>query len=175
MIENDIRWPALNNPEEIRKQAFRETCRNWIIGLLVCTTIALLAYCLWGKVVNGDNLMVGIQNFSTVLSIILSVTSILYAVFTSQDTSRQLSDASSAVQGMREANRNIAANNEQIVRLVFELSKDVAAMKENISYKNSTTNTNMQELFSTNVQKNISEERIPNNNLASESKENINS
>lgn len=60
---------------------------HWVIFLLIII-IGLVALLIF-KVPNGQDLVDYVTNFSTILSIILSVSSISYAYYTSRDTSSQ--------------------------------------------------------------------------------------
>lgn len=81
------------------------TNAKWIISLLVLAVICLLVFILENFVMQGDNLLSALTNFSTILSIFLSVSSIAFAGYTSIETGRQFHYMSRAVEEIRTSNR----------------------------------------------------------------------
>ena len=86
------------------------TNAKWIISLLVLAVICLLVFILENFVMQGDNLLSALTNFSTILSIFLSVSSIAFAGYTSIETGRQFHYMSRAVEEIRTSNRIMSEN-----------------------------------------------------------------
>lgn len=140
---------------DIKKRAFRDVCRYWIIGVLCFTVVALITFILTNRIGKGDNLLKGIENFSTVLSIILSITSILYTTFTSHDTSRQLSATQCAVGEIREASNIIAKNNSEMLQVVLNITKDIAEIRTNVQKQSLGIQTDTSKLLLDNIPSNM--------------------
>ena len=85
-----------------------ETCSNKIVMVHICWTLAililiivLLLTCGLKNLPEGSVLIDAITNFSTILSIILSISSILFAYYTSRDTSMQYRSMEKALEEVR--------------------------------------------------------------------------
>ena len=100
---------------------------GWVISILIIV-ILILTTAKFNNIVNGENLMNGIVNFATFLSIILSISSILFAFFTSRDTSQQYSAMDKAIGEMRETHRVISANSSDLLQRVNEVSEHIVSL-----------------------------------------------
>lgn len=100
---------------------------GWVIAILV-TIILILTTVKFNCIVGGEEFMNGIVNFATFLSIILSISSILFAFFTSRDTSQQYSAMDKAIGEMRETHRSISANNSDLLKRVNEVSEHIVSL-----------------------------------------------
>lgn len=67
---------SIKMKESLAKGSKWPTNAKWIISLLVLAVICLLVFILENFVMQGDNLLSALTNFSTILSIFLSVSSI---------------------------------------------------------------------------------------------------
>lgn len=92
------------------------TNAKWIVVLLVLLVIVLVVVILTEKVANGDNLVNAIENFSTILSIVLSVSSIAFAGYTSIETGRQYHNMSRAVTQIETANKIMSENYRDLLK-----------------------------------------------------------
>lgn len=112
----------------------------WIIGILICVILCLLTLKL--DEFNSKDLINGIVNFSTLLSIILSISSILFAYFTSQNTSRHFEEMSIVLTEVKQINNNIQSNNYNLISMIHQMALNVKSIdvktqiNENLSNQN---------------------------------------
>ena len=124
------------------------THAKWIIFLLCLVIAVLIAWVLSNSISNGDNLLRAIENFSTILSIILSISSIAFAGYTSIETGRQYHDMAKAVTQIETSNNIMSKNYKDLIKhyheTVTHFSKQIANVYGNElrnQYPNSTTPT----------------------------------
>lgn len=115
--------------KEVRSNAEKKVNTIWVICILLLLVALLVVWCISQYVQNGDNLIHGIENFATIISILLSVTSILYAHYTSETTSRQNSDIASAVTEIKAFSKFMSTNNQMVLSQIREITKDVAVIR----------------------------------------------
>lgn len=116
----------------------------WVLALLVLIIIFLLVYGLH-NLPDGKLLIDSITNFSTILSIVLSISSILFAFFTSHDTSMQYRSMEKALEEVRATNKHMAENNAILLQQVRDLSIGINTINvrmENTSKSNTTSYSN---------------------------------
>lgn len=99
---------------------------GWVIVLLVIAVLSIMTL----KLTNQDCsiLIDSIENFATLLSIILSISSILFAYFTSQNTSRHFEEMSNVLVEVKEINNNIQSNNNQLLNMVHQMALNVKSI-----------------------------------------------
>lgn len=113
-----------------KMKIYRWKCNAvWIALLVVLLFSAFGSFVLLN--IDGDTVVIAITNFSTVLSIILSISSIAYSYSTSHDTARQFAEIDKTVARMEENNEEMKNNNSQMLNLVFTISKEVHSLHEN--------------------------------------------
>lgn len=115
--------------KEARSNAEKKVNTIWVICILLLLIALLIVWCISQYVQNGDNLVHGIENFATIISILLSVTSILYAHYTSETTSRQNNDIASAVTEIKTFSKFMSSNNETMLSQIRDITKDVAVIR----------------------------------------------
>lgn len=76
---------------------------------------SLIAMILKRYIVNGDKLLSALENFSTILSIVLSISSISFAAYTSIETGRQFHFMSRAVEEIRTSNGIMSDNYKNLL------------------------------------------------------------
>lgn len=91
------------------------TNAKWVIFLLILLVIFLFVWILENNVVEGDNLLSALVNFSTILSIVLSISSIAFAGYTSIETGRQFHYMSRAVEEIRTSYRIMSDNYKNLL------------------------------------------------------------
>ena len=77
--------------------------------------IGLLSYVITNCIEDGDSLLEALVNFSTLLSIVLSISSIAFAGYTSIETGRQFHFMSRAVEEIRTTNRIMSDNYKDLL------------------------------------------------------------
>lgn len=113
--------PSNNVKDNLSDEAIVEktkwtTNAKWIVGILILIVLLLLSVILKDCVVQGDNLIHGIENFSTILSIFLSITSMAFAGYTSIETGRQYHSMSKAVTQIETTNKIMSSNYRDLLR-----------------------------------------------------------
>ena len=112
------------------------TNAKWIVSLLVIIVISLIAMILNENVINGDKLLSALENFSTILSIVLSISSIAFAAYTSIETGRQFHFMSRAVEEIRTSNGIMSDNYKNLLKHYHDtvssfVNKDTVTSGEN--------------------------------------------
>lgn len=97
---------------------------------------SLIAMILKGYIVNGDKLLSALENFSTILSIVLSISSIAFAAYTSIETGRQFHFMSRAVEEIRTSNGIMSDNYKNLLKHYHDtvssfVNKDTVTSGEN--------------------------------------------
>lgn len=105
----------IKNSEKLSKGTGWPANALWIIFLLVLVLMLLTTWILKSFVVSGDGLLSALENFSTILSIVLSISSIAFAGYTSVETSRQFHYMSRAVEEIRTSNRIMSDNYKNLL------------------------------------------------------------
>ncbi len=102
----------------------------------------------------GSVLIDAITNFSTILSIILSISSILFAYYTSRDTSMQYRSMEKALEEVRVTNKFMAENNSILLQQVKDLAIGINTINVRMenSVKSNTTSSSNASLESSNSQ-----------------------
>lgn len=107
------------------------TNAKWVVGILALLVILLLSWLLSNYIAQGDNLIHAIENFSTILSIVLSVSSIAFAGYTSIETGRQYHSMSKAVTEIETSNKIMSSNYRDLLKhyhdTVNQFSKQMGA------------------------------------------------
>lgn len=98
----------------------------WIILILAIILIIILSIDV--AALNSDSLIKILSNFSTLLSIILSISSILFAYFTSRDTNNQYIAMGKALEEVRAASYQTIINNSDLISQVNAIAKDVSVL-----------------------------------------------
>lgn len=98
----------------------------WIIVLLVVAICILLSIKLTD--IDSQTIIFYVTNFATILSIILSISSILFAYFTSRDTQSQYVAMGKALEAIRATNWQIMFSNYSLVSQVGDIAKDVCSL-----------------------------------------------
>lgn len=138
-----------------------ETCSNKIVMVHICWTLAililiivLLLTCGLKNLPEGSVLIDAITNFSTILSIILSISSILFAYYTSRDTSMQYRSMEKALEEVRVTNKFMAENNSILLQQVKDLAIGINTINVRMenSVKSNTTSSSNASLESSNSQ-----------------------
>lgn len=117
------------------------TNANWIISLLVLAVICLLVFILENLVMQGDSLLSALTNFSTILSIFLSVSSIAFAGYTSIETGRQFHYMSRAVEEIQTSNRIMSENYKNLLDHYHDTVNTFSKIFEQNTHTSNTTNT----------------------------------
>lgn len=124
------------------------TNAKWIISLLVLAVICLLVFILENFVMQGDNLLSALTNFSTILSIFLSVSSIAFAGYTSIETGRQFHYMSRAVEEIRTSNRIMSENYQNLLEHYHDTVNTLSKIFEQKTHTSNTTGTNSMDVGS---------------------------
>lgn len=124
------------------------TNAKWIISLLVLAVICLLVFILENFVMQGDNLLSALTNFSTILSIFLSVSSIAFAGYTSIETGRQFHYMSRAVEEIRTSNRIMSENYKNLLEHYHDTVNTFSKIFEQKTHTSNTTGTNSMDVGS---------------------------
>lgn len=106
---------------------------GWVICVLVFILVAVIAI----KVTDleCDRLVSILSNFSMILSIILSISSILFAYFTSRDTNNQYIAMGKAIEEIRAASLFSYINNSDIISQVESIAKDVGVLNSKYDWE----------------------------------------
>lgn len=110
------KYEAIPNEQNKVVEEKWTTNAKWIVFLLVLLVIVLVVVILTERVSNGDNLVNAVENFSTILSIVLSVSSIAFAGYTSIETGRQYHNMSRAVTQIETANKIMSENYRDLLK-----------------------------------------------------------
>ncbi|MCM1218481.1 MAG: hypothetical protein NC548_28670 [Lachnospiraceae bacterium] len=94
-----------------------------ILGVIICYLMSIDI-----TKINSKELLSLITNFATLLSIILSISSILFAYFTSRDTSNQYISMGKALEEIRANNNQITQNNSNLVSQVTRITENVTSL-----------------------------------------------
>ena len=95
----------------------------WIISILILMVILLATWILTNYIKDGNNLVNLLVNFSTLLSIVLSVSSIAFAGYTSIETGRQYYNMAKAVEEIRTTNGIMSENYKNLMEHYHETVK----------------------------------------------------
>lgn len=117
------------------------TNAKWIISLLALAVICLLILILENFVMQGDNLLSALTNFSTILSIFLSISSIAFAGYTSIETGRQFHYMSRAVEEIRTSNRIMSENYKNLLDHYHDTVNTFSKIFEQKTHTSNTTGT----------------------------------
>jgi hypothetical protein len=116
------------------------TNTKWVIGILVLTVILLTTWILTNYIKDGNNLVNLLVNFSTLLSIVLSVSSIAFAGYTSIETGRQYYNMAKAVEEIRTTNGIMSENYKNLMEHYHETVKLFSQILE--GYANNAASSN---------------------------------
>lgn len=135
-LYNQVPSNLLGDARNKNEKCGWSTNAKWIVSLLVIIVISLIAMILNQNVVNGDNLLSALENFSTILSIVLSVSSIAFAAYTSIETGRQFHFMSRAVEEIRTSNDIMSDNYKDLLKHYHDtvssfVNKDTVTSNEN--------------------------------------------
>lgn len=123
----------MSSKQEIQKQdLINKNCLIytnfiWVIAILVITLIIVLTLKV-DKISDSSKIVNLIMNFATFLSIVLSIFSILFAYYTSRDTSQQYNAMNKALGEMRETNRSMENNNTQLLNRVNDITNRITSL-----------------------------------------------
>mgnify|MGYP000068143861 CR=1 FL=1 len=137
-LNNQVPSNFIGDGKNMKEKSGWSTNAKWIVSLLVMIVISLIAMILNGYVVNGDKLLSALENFSTILSIVLSVSSIAFAAYTSIETGRQFHFMSRAVEEIRTSNDIMSDNYKNLLKHYHDtvnsfVNKDSVSSSENKS------------------------------------------
>lgn len=107
------------------------TNAKWIVNLLALVVLLLIARILTNFIYNGDNLLHAIENFSTILSIFLSVSSIAFAGYTSIETGRQYHSMTKAVKEIETSSKLMSENYRDLLKHYHDTVKDFSTQMSN--------------------------------------------
>lgn len=122
------------------------TNAKWVIFLLALSVILLLVWILENIIVEGDKLLSALVNFSTFLSIILSISSIAFAGYTSIETGRQFHYMSRAVEEIRTSNRIMSDNYKNLLDHYHDTVNkfsEILELRFRVSNKSEKTSVNI--------------------------------
>ena len=105
-----------------------------------------IAMILKGYIVNGDNLLSALENFSTILSIVLYISSIAFAAYTSIETGRQFHFMSRAVEEIRTSNGIMSDNYKNLLKHYHDTVSSFVNKDTVTSGENKTTPIQMEEI-----------------------------
>ena len=123
----------------------------WLVVILLLVIAILASVLISNNLICGNKLLNTIVNFSTILSIIVSITSILFACYTSLQTGNQYSHMAQALEEIRATNGHMAENNQLLLQFVKDMSGEVEKIKV-IAENNQVHNAGM-----------INNDKIPSN------------
>lgn len=101
--------------EEYERQIRWNVHIKWTVGVLVFLLIGSVSFIIANTMVDGEALLRSLNTFSTILSIVLSVSSIAFAAYTSIETGRQFHLMSRAVEEIRVTNRIMSDNYKDLL------------------------------------------------------------
>lgn len=101
--------------EEYERQIRWNVHIKWTVGVLVFLLIGSVSFMIANTMVDGEALLRSLNTFSTILSIVLSVSSIAFAAYTSIETGRQFHLMSRAVEEIRVTNRIMSDNYKDLL------------------------------------------------------------
>lgn len=104
----------LEEQENVEKEKWT-TNAKWIVGVLISLVISLISWIITNYIKDGNNLLEVLVNFSTILSIFLSICSIAFAGYTSIETGRQFHFMSRAVEEIRTTNHIMSENYKDLL------------------------------------------------------------
>lgn len=134
-VEDIIKLINATKCEEEPKKKFQSyiliyTNVAWVIVLLVVILCILLSVDLTN--LESNRIIFYIANFATLLSIILSISSILFAYFTSRDTQTQYVAMGKALEEVRAINFQIMISNSGLVSQVNDIAEDVSVLNNKL-------------------------------------------
>lgn len=112
----------------------------WIISILILMVILLATWILTNYIKDGNNLVNLLVNFSTLLSIVLSVSSIAFAGYTSIETGRQYYNMAKAVEEIRTTNGIMSENYKNLMEHYHETVKLFSQILEGHANKAGSNN-----------------------------------
>ncbi|MCF2634083.1 hypothetical protein [Prevotellamassilia timonensis] len=123
-----IQSTKTNAPQErcFSKHAIIYCNLVWIIALLLVLLVGMAS--LKATDLNSERLISMLSNFSMILSIILSISSILFAYFTSRDTNNQYIAMGKALEEVRAAGYQSIINNSDLLSQVESIARDVSVL-----------------------------------------------
>ena len=136
ILNNQVPSNLLGDARNRKEKSGWSTNAKWIVSLLVIIVISLIAMILNENVINGDKLLSALENFSTILSIVLSISSISFAAYTSIETGRQFHFMSRAVEEIRTSNSIMSDNYKNLLKHYHDtvssfVNKDTVTSGEN--------------------------------------------
>ena len=131
-----------NKTETSEKKYSVHTIIYWNIGWLIVILFILLISISASKIeaFKSSELLDWIVNFATLLSIILSISSILFSYFTSQNTSRHFEEMSNVLAEVKQINNNIQTNNKQLFSMVYQMALNVKSIDVKTELNGSMSN-----------------------------------
>lgn len=145
-LNNQVQSNLLEDAKNTNEKSGWSTNAKWIVSLLVMIVISLIAMILKGYVVNGDKLLSALENFSTILSIVLSVSSIAFAGYTSIETGRQFHFMSRAVEEIRTSNEIMSDNYKNLLKHYHDTVNSFVNKDSVTPNENKTTPIKMEEI-----------------------------
>lgn len=126
-----------------------KTNTKWIISILFLIVLLLSAWIVTNYIKDGNNLVDLLMNFSTLLSIVLSVSSIAFAGYTSIETGRQYYFMAKAVEEIRTTNRIMSENYKDLMEHYHETVKLFSTILEN--HANNGSSNRVSDIPPTNI------------------------
>lgn len=127
--------------EEKEKSKKWPTNAKWVISMLLLFVALLIVWILESFVIEGDKLLTALVDFSTILSVFLSVSSIAFAGYTSIETGRQFHYMSRAVEEIRTLNRIMSDNYKNLLDHYHDTVNKFSEILEHHSYASNKTET----------------------------------
>ena len=130
-IENVIKLISATKSETPQENKYsHHDLIYWNLFWVICILVICLVIVLSQKVtdLSSDRLISILTNFSTLLSIVLSISSILFAYYTSRDTNNQYVAMGKALAEIRAASYQSIINNSDLITQVESIARDVSVL-----------------------------------------------
>ena len=142
-LNNQVPSNLLGEARNKNEKSGWSTNAKWIVSLLVMMVISLIAMILNENIVNGDKLLSALEKFSTILSIVLSIS---FAAYTSIETGRQFHFMSRAVEEIRTSNGIMSDNYKNLLKHYHDTVSSFVNKDTVTSGENKTTPIQMEEI-----------------------------
>lgn len=137
-VESIIKLLHATKPEVPKGKRYSlHTLVYFNLGWIICVLVLILAAVIATKVTDlkSDRLVSALSNFSMILSIILSISSILFAYFTSRDTNNQYIAMGKAIEEIRAVSLHSYINNSDLFLQVESIARDVGGLNSKYDWE----------------------------------------